>query len=55
MTKLLLPVKTVGLETPHGEIDTCHTYTHTHLVCAERIFTLGGRPLSCGRSELRAD
>ena len=44
MTKLLLPVKTGGLETPRREIDTCHTDTHTrtHSVCAGRIFTLGG-------------
>lgn len=30
MTKLLLPVKTGGLETPRREIDTCHMHTHTH-------------------------
>lgn len=30
MTKLLLPVKAGGLETPRREIDTCHTHTCTH-------------------------
>lgn len=44
MTKLLLPVKTEGLETTRWEIDTCHTHTHTciHSVCRENIYSWWG-------------
>lgn len=44
MTKLLLPVKTGGLETPCREIDTCHMHTHTHahilIHCVQREYLL---------------
>lgn len=40
MTKLLLPVKKRGLETPRGEIDTCHTHTHTLIQCVYREYLL---------------
>lgn len=40
MTKLLLPVKTGGLETPRREIDTCHTYAHTLIHCVQREYLL---------------
>ncbi len=40
MTKLLLPVKTGGLETPRGEIDTCHMRTHTLIHCVQREYLL---------------
>lgn len=44
MTKLLLPVKTGGLETPCREIDTCHmhTLTHSFTVCTENIYSWWG-------------
>lgn len=44
MTKLLLPVKTWGLETPHGEIDTCQTRTNTPVLCVhgEYLLLAGG-------------
>ena len=51
MTKLLLPVKTGGLETTRGEIDTHkhthtdtllhpHTHTHTHKLKHTNSFTV---------------
>lgn len=56
MTKLLLPVKAEGLETPRGEIDTCHTRTHALMHCVQwEYLLLAGGLLSCGRSELGAD
>lgn len=44
MTKLPLPVKTGGLETPCREIDTCHMHTLTHSfgVCRENIYSWWG-------------
>lgn len=56
MTKLLLPVKAGGLETPRREIDTCHTHTHTVIHCVQwEYLLLAGGLLSCVRSELGAD
>lgn len=40
MTKLLLPVKTGGLETPRREIDTCHMHTHALIHCVHREYLL---------------
>lgn len=40
MTKLLHPVKPGGLETPHREIDTCHTHAHTYIHCVQQEYLL---------------